>query len=92
LTLTINEGNQARIGQIIIVGNDSIPEQIIFEKISIKSGELFNRAKMNSSVSAIRKMERSGTDDTYVNPIPIISDKSTGEGSIVDIEFILEEK
>lgn len=91
LTITIYEGVQVKIGQIIIEGNGSVPKQDIIETILIKQEELFSRNKLIKSAQAIKQMNKFDPENIVVNPIPI-KDPLTGEFTRVDIEFQLTEK
>jgi beta-lactamase regulating signal transducer with metallopeptidase domain len=91
LTITIYEGAQAKIGQITIEGNGSVPKQDIMEVILIKKGELFSKTKLINSVRAISQMNKFDPEKIFPNPIPK-PDQFTGEYAVVDIEFKLTEK
>ena len=91
LTITIYEGIRARIRQITIEGNGSIPEEDVLKKITFKSGDLFSRKKIINSVNAISKMDQFDRENIAVNPIPI-NDRSDEEFALVDIEFKLAER
>lgn len=91
LTLSIYEGVQAKIGQIIIKGNGSVPKQDIMEVLHIKRGELFSKDKLVTSVRAISQMNKFDPEKILINPIPK-QDQLDGEYAVVDIEFVLTEK
>jgi beta-lactamase regulating signal transducer with metallopeptidase domain len=91
LTMSIYEGVQAKIGQIIITGNGSVPKQDVSKVISIKPGELFSKTKLINSVRAIEQLNRFVPEDILVNPTPL-ADQFNGEYALVDIEFELTEK
>ena len=91
LTLTIYEGMQAKIGQIIIDGNGSVPKQDIMEVLLIKHGELFSKSKLIKSVKAIEQMNKFDPENIQINPIPK-QEQIIGGYAVVDIEFKLTEK
>ncbi len=91
LTITIYEGLQVKIRQILITGNGNIPKKDILEKILIQQGELFSKTKLINSVHAIAQMDQFDLENILPNPTPI-KDPLTGEFTLVDIEFKLTEK
>lgn len=91
LTMSIYEGIQAKIGQIIIKGNGSVPKQDIVDVLHIKRGELFSKDKLVTSVKAISQLNKFDPEKILINPIPK-QDQFDGEYAIVDIEFQLTEK
>lgn len=91
LTMSIYEGVQAKIGQIRITGNGSVPKRDILEVLHIKGGELFSKDKLISSVKAISQMNKFDPENILINPIPK-QDQFDGEYAVVDIEFQLTEK
>jgi outer membrane protein insertion porin family len=92
LTISIYEGEPFRIGQIIIKGNGSVPEQAVMDAILLKPGDLFSKTRLIQSVQAIRQMNKFIPEEILPNPIPV-KDPVSGESSaIVDIEFVLTEK
>lgn len=91
LTITIYEGLQVKIRQILITGNGNIPKKDIMEKILIQEGELFSKTKLINSVHAIAQMDQFDPENILPNPTPI-KDPLTGEFTQVDIEFKLTEK
>lgn len=56
LTISIFEGKKARIGEIFVKGNTTIPTEDILKQISIKSGDLFNKSKIVASERAVEAM------------------------------------
>ena len=90
MTMTIYEGIQVKVRNIIIKGNGSVPEEEIMEKILNRPGELFSRIKIIRSVRAIALMDQFDQDHIEVYPISI-KDPDTGESAGVDIEFTLTE-
>jgi len=91
LTITIYEGEPFRIGQIIIKGNGSVPEQDVMDAILLKPGDLFSKTRLIQSVQAIKQMNKFVPEEILPNPIPL-KDQVSGEYSVVDMEFLLKEK
>lgn len=92
LTITIYEGEPFRIGQIIIKGNGSIPEQDVMDVILLKPGDLFSKTRLIQSVHAIQQMNKFVPEEILPNPIPLKDPVSGESSSVVDIEFLLKEK
>ena len=91
LTIAVYEGALVKVRQILITGNGNVPKKDIMEKILIQEGELFSRTKLINSVHAISKMNQFDPENIVPNPTPI-KDPSTGDFTLVDIEFKLAEK
>lgn len=91
LTITIYEGVQAIIRQILITGNGRVPKKDVMENIVMQEGELFSKAKLIKSVRAIAKMKLFVPEKIEPTPIPV-QDPVSGEYAQVDIEFKLTEK
>ena len=91
LTITIYEGVQVKIRQILITGNGNVPKKDIMEKILIQEGELFSRTRLINSVHAIAQMNQFDPEHIVTYPTPI-KNSSTGEFTLVDFEFKLTEK
>ena len=84
ITMDIFEGTPMKVGNIIIQGNQEVPEKEILEQISMKSGEAFNRSKLIESQRAIATMGYFDPQQVGINPIP------DPERGTVDIEFVLK--
>ena len=92
LVITIYEGEPWRIGQIIVKGNGSVPEQDVMDVILLKPGDLFSKTKLIQSVQAIKQMNKFVPQEILPNPIPL-KDPVSGElSAVVDMEFVLKEK
>ncbi len=86
LEMNVEEGPQANIGQVRVSGNTKIASAEILEKINIKEGELFSRAKVIAANNALVAMGYFNPEKIGINPLP-----NTAAGT-VDIEFTVEEK
>lgn len=86
LEIRILEGEQARINQIIIRGNNQLYEDVVRRELRTKPGELFNR---NLLIRSVREIAQSGHFDPETlqpRPIPDI------DNGTVDIEYDLTPK
>jgi hypothetical protein len=90
LTISIYEGMRGKIGVVSVKGNKSVPDGDILNKVSIKTGDLFSKTKIVSSIRAIAAMGK--FDPEKINPIPIPNqEKCTKEFAVVDLVFEVSE-
>ncbi len=87
LIISIFEGNQAKIGSITIKGNKNVPTSDILDEITIKSGEVFSKAKLISSIRKIAKMDKFDPENIIPNVIPN-PDKLTD--GFAEVNFVIE--
>ncbi|WP_224995283.1 M56 family metallopeptidase [Cesiribacter sp. SM1] len=85
LELTVQEGPQARIGQVTVIGNTKISTAELLKKINIRPGELFSRSKIIKAQKAIIETGHFNPETIGINPVPNL------EAGTVDIEFSVEE-
>jgi len=86
MRMSIYEGPQATIEDVIIKGNDRTHEHVIRRSVRTKPGEKFSR-------SDIIRSQRELTNLGYFNPETMdIQPKVNAERGTVDIEYNLEEK
>lgn len=85
LTITVYEGKQAKIGDVIFKVNGKVSDPGI--DIGISRGELFSRAKIIKSIKAIAASGK--FDPEKINPSPLPHDK--GEFASVDLIYELTE-
>jgi hypothetical protein len=88
LTITIYEGKQVKVSEIIIKGNVTVPNTEILKQIEIKSGDLFSLAKILKSVQALEAMGKFDPEKINPKPIPHIT---TDEFDNVDLLYELTE-
>jgi outer membrane protein insertion porin family len=86
IAITIYEGVQAYIGTISIKGNITVPSYEILEKVSIHSGNLFNKTKIINSVKAIAAMGKFVPEK--IEPVPIPNEETRR----IDLVFNVKEK
>jgi hypothetical protein len=92
LTITIYESKRAKIGKINIIGNESVPSSDILNKITMKSGDLFNKSKLMASKKAIGDMGKFDPERISPSVKPIsFNEKDTDEYVIVDFNFEVTE-
>ena len=85
LTITIYEGKQAKIHDVIVKINGAVTKDPVNE-ISIHTGELFSKAKIIKSVKALAASGK--FDPEKINPIPI-PHITSDEFDTVDLIFEL---
>jgi beta-lactamase regulating signal transducer with metallopeptidase domain len=86
LTITIFEGAIARMGDITVEGNVTVPFNEINKNIQIKQGELFNKTKILNSVRAIAAMGKFVPEE--IEPVPIPNEETRR----IDLVFNVKEK
>lgn len=86
LQMRIHEGQQARINQIVINGNDQLYEKVIRRDLRIRPGDLFSKSDL---ISSMREIAASG----HFNPenIDMRPEPNENDGT-VDIVLNLESK
>lgn len=74
ITININEGKLYRISDVKMMGRFVVPEEELKSKILIKSGEIFNREKVNDSIKAISdRLADDGYSFANINANPDIN-------------------
>lgn len=74
LTVNVTEGKRYTISDIKFAGNLILPEAELRKLLQIKSGEVFNREKVNESVNAISdRLGNEGYAFANVNVVPDIN-------------------
>lgn len=91
LAITVQEGPQVKVGEIIIKGNTKIAREELLKKIGIRPGELFNRSKVFESLQVLAQMDQFNQESIQFNPIPDEVSRSGKEGGKVDLEYVLDE-
>ncbi|MBX2845750.1 MAG: BamA/TamA family outer membrane protein [Saprospiraceae bacterium] len=87
IEIFINEGKQATIGEVMILGNDKTHEHVIRRELFTKPGDTFNRTDIINSQQRIATM--GFFDETQIGIRPINVDQATGT---VDLEYTVVEK
>jgi outer membrane protein insertion porin family len=86
LQMRIYEGQQARINQVVINGNDRLYEKVLRRELRVRPGELFSKNDLMRSAREIAMSGHFDPEKMDVRPQPNESDGS------VDIIFNLESK
>lgn len=87
LTVNINEGDKFTIGDIKFGGDLKIPEDELRELMQVKPGDVFNREKINNSVTAISdRIGNEGYAFASVNVVPDIN----RETHVVNFTIVIE--
>ena len=90
LTFALAEGPQVRVRNVVFVGSKKMSVAELTRLASMRSGELFSRAKL---MQAQQNLVRTGLFDPQqmrINPKPVM--KAGGMPELTDVEFVLVEK
>lgn len=74
VTFPVSEGNQYRVGEITIIGDDVYTEEELSEKVELEPGDVFNRSMFRESVFDITDMY-SQKGYAFANVIPSLDIK-----------------
>jgi len=87
ITINISEGEQYTVTDVKLAGDLILPEEDLFELVSIHSGELFSRKKVtDSSKQLTERLGEEGYSFANVNSIPDINK----EDKTVSITFFVD--
>ena len=86
LQMRIHEGQQARINQVVINGNDQLYEKVIRRDLRIRPGDLFSKTDLISSMREIASSGHFNPENIDMRPEPNENDGT------VDIVLNLEPK
>lgn len=84
--IRINEGKEARIGEVRIYGNTKTNDYVIRREIRTKPGDLFSRADIIRTQRELSQLGYFDPEQFQINPIPNPADGT------VDIEYTVVEK
>lgn len=77
ITVGITEGQQYRIGEVLMVGNLVVPESELLGKMSLGEGDIFSRREMTDSQERLEKLlGDQGYLFANVSPIPQLDEES----------------
>ncbi len=88
IIMTVSENKRAHIEKIIVKGNTKTKDYVIIRELMIQEGETFNVEKIRQSIynlyntqyfSAVDVQFQPGSDDTLINLIIAVEEKSTGQ-------------
>lgn len=86
LEIRMNEGEQARINKVTVVGNTKTSDHVILRELRTKPGQLFSRSDITRSLRELSQLGYFNPEALNVNPVPNIA------SGTVDIEYKVEEK
>ena len=87
IAINISEGGQYRIADILLAGQFIVPEEDLFELITIARGDLFSRKAITAAGSRItERLGEEGYAFANVNPVPKIDD----ENNSVELSFFID--
>jgi len=85
ITFRVHEGNQFRIGRVLITGNTKTYEKVIRRELFTKPGDYFSRQLIMRSARQLAQLN-------YFNPEKIKPDVRPVDDKTVDLEYGVEEK
>ena len=86
ITITVNEGNQYRVGSVNIGGDQPIDLSSSVEEITLQTGEIFSRRLVNEAVSTMsERLGDGGYARAQVRAVPEVNDKS----QTVDVTLVV---
>lgn len=87
ITINVTEGEQYTISGVKLAGELIIPDEQLFELVSIRRGALFSRKELNDSSKRITdKLGAEGYSFSNVNGVPDVND----EDNTVNITFFID--
>lgn len=86
LEMRIYEGNQARINNVTVSGNDKTSDKVIMRQLRTLPGELFRRSDIIRTQRELGQLGYFDPEKMTVNPVP------HPEDGTVDINFGVQEK
>ena len=69
ITINIDEGPQYRLGRVDVTGELLAPREVFLEKVSVKTGEIFNRSKLSDDLQKLTDYYKD-RGYAYVNATP----------------------
>src|SRR6185437_7604283 len=69
ITITIDEGPQYRLGKVDVTGDLLMPKEFFLERVSVKSGDIFNRSKLSNDLEKLTDYYKD-RGYAYVNASP----------------------
>lgn len=86
LEIRIQEGRQATINKVTVVGNDRTNDHVILRELRTKPGELFRRSDIQRSLRELQQLGFFDPQKLNVEPQP------NAETGTVDIQYIVAEQ
>ena len=69
ITISIDEGPQYRLGKVDVTGDLLAPREVFLAKVSVKTGEIFNRSKLSDDLQKLTDYYKD-RGYAYVNATP----------------------
>ncbi len=87
LNITVNEGQQYRIGQVSVAGNPGLSQEQLAEAIKIKQGQVFSQKVLEETRKNLTlKLGAQGYAFTKVKAVPAFDDANQQVGITLDID------
>lgn len=87
ITVGISEGQQFRVGEVLLIGNLVLPEEQLLSKMSLGEGDVFSRREMTDSQERLeRLLGDQGFMFANVSPIPQVDEAS----GTVSLRYFIE--
>ena len=86
ITITVNEGQEFRVGRVNVGGDQPIDLSAAVEEMTLQSGEIFSRRLVNEAVNTMsKKLGDAGYARAQVRAVPEIND----ETQTVDVTLVV---
>ena len=86
ITITVNEGQEFRVGAVNVGGDQPIALSVAVEEMTLQSGEIFSRRLVNEAVNTMsKKLGDAGYARAQVRAVPEIND----ETQTVDVTLVV---
>ena len=87
LTVTVNEGNPYRVGQVNVAGNPGLSQEQLAAAIKIKQGQLFSQKDLEETRKNLsEKLGAQGYAFTKVKAVPAFDEANQQVGITLDID------
>ena len=87
ITISVDEGPQYRLGKVDVTGDLLAPKEVFLAKVSVKTGEIFNRSKLSDDLQKLTDYYKD-RGYAYVNATP--TTPVTEKNRTVDVLFEIQ--